>query len=187
MKNYKKLAIQTECVYDYRVRDRLGNVSSARLLHGVMGIVSEINELTLAIDNSDRINVGEEISDVTWYVGGILSDELNINIDEYTPPNTTSTSIQYELNIIINTSSEMMDILKKWFFYGREIVRDDLVAAVYNIYSACYYLCQFFDLDIEDIKRKNIEKLHARYGEKFSENRAKNRDLNREREILSGV
>jgi hypothetical protein len=43
-----------------------------------------------------------------------------------------------------------------------------------------------YNLNIEEVWEKNIEKLRARYGEKFSSERAINRDLETERTILEG-
>lgn len=42
-------------------------------------------------------------------------------------------------------------------------------------------------LDMEDLLSKNIDKLAARFPEKFTEENATNRDLGREREILEGT
>ena len=42
------------------------------------------------------------------------------------------------------------------------------------------------DIPFDDIMEKNIAKLKARYGDKFSEHRATNRDLDKEREALEG-
>ena len=86
-----------------------------KVLHALLGIITEAAELTEAYLKNDVVNMGEELGDLYWYMA-ILHRKLN------TLPEET------------------------W--------------------------------------RVNIEKLKARYGDKFSEDRAINRDLDREREIL---
>jgi hypothetical protein len=44
--------------------------------------------------------------------------------------------------------------------------------------------CYINDINIESILDTNIEKLKARYGEKFSSDRAINRNLEKERMVL---
>ena len=48
------------------------------------------------------------------------------------------------------------------------------------------YYCYQYNTNIGDILDKNIAKLKARYGDKFSSDRAINRDLETERTILEG-
>ena len=43
-----------------------------------------------------------------------------------------------------------------------------------------------YKLDLDDVLQINIDKLNKRYGAKFSEEAAINRDLKAEREILEG-
>jgi hypothetical protein len=44
----------------------------------------------------------------------------------------------------------------------------------------------FYEINLEECFEKNIAKLKARYGEKFSSEMAINRDLETERNILEG-
>lgn len=81
-------------------------------------------------------------------------------------------------------SGELLDTIKKYLFYGKKI---DFVNVKEEIGDLLYYIAIMIDeLDtsFEEIMKKNIEKLKARYGEKFSEDKAINRDLNIERNIL---
>jgi hypothetical protein len=45
-------------------------------------------------------------------------------------------------------------------------------------------LCDDLGVDFEDVWERNIKKLAARYPEKYSRNKALNRNLNKERKIL---
>ena len=81
-------------------------------------------------------------------------------------------------------SGELQDQLKKHIFYGKPL---DLV----NISEECgdlfWYLAETLtaiDARFVDVMQRNIDKLRARYPEKFTEDKAINRDLVAEREVL---
>lgn len=182
-KTYRELAVKTESPIDDRLRDRLLEKRNIRLLHCIMGLGSELEELKLAIQNGDRINIGEEIADGFWYLA-LGSDELNF-IYEY-EVTVVLASVQYEIEVITNTISSLLDILKKMIFYGKEYPISDIETGLNNIYIALIHLCVIFKLNPDELKRKNIDKLAARYGDRFSEYLAINRNLEKEYAILSG-
>jgi NTP pyrophosphatase (non-canonical NTP hydrolase) len=97
------------------------SVELSQLLHYTIGIITEANELMVALTkgaitgNLDKVNVGEELADISWYQSN-AAERLN--------------------------------------------------------------------LPMEDLLDKNINKLKVRYPEKFTEEAATNRDLEKEREIL---
>ena len=84
---------------------------------------------------------------------------------------------------------------KPIYFYG-SIQRDDYLPQASdididifsnytrNLFQSMCIFCYVNDINIESILDTNIEKLKARYGEKFSSDRAINRDLEKERMIL---
>ncbi len=81
---------------------------------------------------------------------------------------------------LVTESGEVLDIFKKHIFYGKEI---DMVNLKEEIGDILRFLAIFFrelDLDIETSMYDNIEKLRKRYGEKFSSEKAINRDTNNE-------
>jgi NTP pyrophosphatase (non-canonical NTP hydrolase) len=68
---------------------------------------------------------------------------------------------------------------------GKEL---DVVNVKEELGDLMWYLAIFLrelNLDLHDVMQVNIDKLKARYGDKFSEEKANNRDLNKERDILS--
>jgi len=79
---------------------------------------------------------------------------------------------------------ELTDIYKKHLAYGKPI---DWVNAQEEIGDIMFYIasfCRITGLDLEAILARNVEKLEARYPEKFTEYHATHRDLDKEREIL---
>jgi NTP pyrophosphatase (non-canonical NTP hydrolase) len=100
------------------------SVELSQLLHYTIGIITEANELMVALTkgamtgNLDKVNVGEELADISWYQSN-AAERLN--------------------------------------------------------------------LPMEELLAKNITKLEARYPEKFTNEAATNRDLEKERNILEGL
>lgn len=185
MKNYVEMVLKTEGAIDSRIRDRLHKKENIRLLHAILGIGSEIEELDAAIINNDSINIGEEIGDILYY-SGLACDELNVPFPEISTMLYQRT-MDEEIKLIINTTSKLLDIIKKQIFYGKEINKIDMELGINNTIIACASLCKYFKLDIEEVKKRNIEKLQIRYKGKFNEQRAINRNLKKEYEVLSRV
>ena len=85
---------------------------------------------------------------------------------------------------IATEAGELLDAMKKHIFYGKEI---DIVNVVEELGDLMWYTAIILDelgVEFEDVMDKNINKLKARYGNKFSEHSANSRDLNKERKIL---
>lgn len=81
-------------------------------------------------------------------------------------------------------SGEFLDALKKHIFYGKELDRVNLKEEIGDLFWYLAIACDELGVEFEPIMERNIEKLKARYGEKFSEDRANKRDLSLERNIL---
>ena len=81
-------------------------------------------------------------------------------------------------------TGEIADTIKKWAFYGRTL---DVVNIFEEIGDLAWYLaiiCDTLDFNFEDILKANIEKLRARYPNKFRPEDCDQRDLFNERMIL---
>ena len=85
---------------------------------------------------------------------------------------------------IATEAGELLDTIKKYAFYGKEIDTVNVVEEVGDLMWYCAIILDELNVDFEDVMEKNIDKLRARYGEKFSENSANVRNLNKERKIL---
>jgi len=85
---------------------------------------------------------------------------------------------------ISTEAGELLDALKKHIFYGKKL---DYVNISEELGDILYYISicmNVLGISFEEVMEKNIEKLKARYPEKFTEDKAINRDLDTERKIL---
>ena len=81
-------------------------------------------------------------------------------------------------------AGEFLDALKKHIFYGKELDKVNLAEEMGDLFWYMAIVADELGFEFEEVMEKNIAKLKARYGEKFTEEAAEKRDLNREREIL---
>ncbi|MFG1499225.1 nucleoside triphosphate pyrophosphohydrolase family protein [Halobacteriovorax sp. XZX-3] len=81
-------------------------------------------------------------------------------------------------------AGEFLDALKKHIFYGKELDRVNLAEELGDLFWYMAIVGDELGIKFEDVMERNITKLKARYGEKFSEEKADNRDLDSERKIL---
>jgi NTP pyrophosphatase (non-canonical NTP hydrolase) len=80
-------------------------------------------------------------------------------------------------------SAEVLDAVKKHIYYGKELDLTNLVEELGDIfwYAAILVDSSASEQSFESIMERNIAKLRARYGERFSEKSAIKRDLTKER------
>lgn len=81
-------------------------------------------------------------------------------------------------------AGEFLDALKKHIFYGKELDRVNLAEEIGDMFWYLAIACDELNINFESVMDRNIKKLKARYGDKFSETKAEARDLKTEREIL---
>jgi NTP pyrophosphatase (non-canonical NTP hydrolase) len=81
-------------------------------------------------------------------------------------------------------TGEVQDILKKRLAYGKPIDTVNLKEELGDVLWYIARLCDLFGVTFEELMETNIAKLKARYGEKFTEDAALNRNLSNERQVL---
>lgn len=81
-------------------------------------------------------------------------------------------------------SGEIQDMMKKHIFYGKEIDKVNLKEELGDLMWYMAIACDEAGISLEEVMQTNIDKLRARYGEKFTEEAALNRNLDTERQIL---
>ncbi len=157
------------------------------LLHAVIGILTEIEEL---LDNHtsgiepDSINRSEEIGDIFFYIS-IIGREYNLEYPQLVVRDKNSDPMSIVIKLIKNTC-KLLDMMKKKLYYNKEINEESFITITKIVMLHISDYCNYFDIPVERTFDVNIEKLRARYGEKFSTDRAINRNLEIERNILEG-
>lgn len=84
-------------------------------------------------------------------------------------------------------AAEIADVYKKCIAYKKPL---DFVNIKEELGDLMWYIaniCNMNGWDLRDIMQTNIDKLSSRYPEKFTEENAINRDIEKERFILEGV
>lgn len=80
-------------------------------------------------------------------------------------------------------SAELVDALKKHFFYGKPLDVVNLKEEAGDLLWYTSVLLDYLGVSYEEIMEKNIAKLKKRYGEKFSEDKAIHRNHEEEMKV----
>lgn len=119
------------------------------------------------------------------YIENVLKTE-NVNHKAITlrlmPPETQR--LLHGAMGVVTEAGELMDALKKQIFYGAEPDKVNLKEEIGDLLFYVGVLCDTLGVTFEEIFETNIAKLKARYGDKFGETQALNRNLEKERKIL---
>ena len=95
-----------------------------------------------------------------------------------------------ELHMAIGAATEageLLDIYKKAFAYNKPIDKTNIAEELGDLLWYTVNLMRMLNFDPEGIMGTNVKKLRIRYPEKFTEEKAINRDLDAEREVLEHV
>jgi NTP pyrophosphatase (non-canonical NTP hydrolase) len=100
--------------------------------------------------------------------------------------NPTIVRLNHAAQGMCTEAGEFLDVIKKHIYYGKPIDFVNLAEEIGDLLWYCGIACDALGVSLEDVMQKNIEKLAARYPDKFSEDKAINRNLSVERNILEG-
>lgn len=165
------------------------------ILHGVLGISGEISEIHEAFDavfyddsKVDLVNLREELGDICWYIAN-LSNAVGYNPSWEYYPNKNEGKPDYasfliKVNKLSKISGKLIDSCKRNVYYGVEIDEEMYKQHIDSMIKVVCQCCENLTTTLEDVQEKNVNKLTQRYGKKFSQESATNRDLDKEREIL---
>lgn len=85
---------------------------------------------------------------------------------------------------MVTESAELQDMLKKTMMYGKPL---DVPNLIEEVGDCLWYIAGLLDehgYSFEEVMQTNIDKLKARFPNKFTQEDALNRDLETERKIL---
>jgi hypothetical protein len=173
------------------------------VFHYTLGLGDEAGELQ---DAEDPVNFQEELGDLNWFYACFLKiiiedrDGFLYGLDFSMAQFITSINILHEKRIrdeefknisLVNSVFTLQGIVKSQFIYGKDR-RLDLLKALLQvgvgINRAMSDFANHNRIPLPDLYRKvwqaNIEKLKTRYPDKYTDEKAINRDLNSERKTL---
>jgi len=84
----------------------------------------------------------------------------------------------------ISEIGEAVSMLKAHYVYNKEFDMTNMIEELGDIAWFWAGACSILGINASDVLYKNIKKLESRYPEKFTEEKAINRDLESERKIL---
>ena len=168
--------------------------------HMCLGIVGEMGELVDQIKKAyvygkaiDQVNIIEEVGDVAYYTAGLVqhfptladwldSDELKQSVNyeklEVARKNVTRT-------ILLNTMSAANLAVDLMMLADNDNLQDtDAEQAAKALGTALFATAVLLDVDLAGAYEVNIAKLAKRYGDKYSDYAAINRDIDAERAVL---
>lgn len=94
-----------------------------------------------------------------------------------------------ELHMIlgmVTESAELATVYKNCLAYNKEIDIYNVVEELGDLLWFIVNFCRMNEIDIEEVLDININKLMVRYPEAFTKEKAINRDLKSERDVLEG-
>lgn len=192
-KEYVKNVLVTEARDFAPLQERFSQIRNIRLLHGAIGLSSELSEIQEMTEKPrlDAVNLKEEMGDLFWYMG-IIVDELKLDPETVFKHNEKgaivdfngSVTLQAQVNGMVKAVGTAVDFLKKSVMYGKDLNVDGVTNELIKLDYYINYSLRLFGQTSESARERNIEKLRARYGEKFTEAAALERNLAAERAIL---
>jgi NTP pyrophosphatase (non-canonical NTP hydrolase) len=87
---------------------------------------------------------------------------------------------------LVTEAGEFIDALKAHIFYGKTLDRVNLIEELGDVSWYQRIGCAALEIEFREMLLRNVQKLQARFPEKFSEACATDRDLASERKVLEG-
>lgn len=145
------------------------------LAHMVLGMNTELEEL---VTSTDVVNTGEELADIAWY----LANYMNLRKIEFFP--ALMEDRVFDAGNLVGPIAELQNIIKGYIAYDKpiNIIKEKKMLGA--IMEALILIAFRNNIKLEDCLERNIAKLRVRYPDKFSKDRAIERDTRAEREVL---
>jgi hypothetical protein len=184
--NFEQYLIDSEKTLSHNFFNENGDSPVNDMLHATMGILTEVEEILANYNEGkfDIVNISEEIGDIMWYQAIFYRAYPDLVFPDVTIMETVEPA--RSINNFNIRALKMLDFMKKKIFYNKPIKDEIFKELVVESTKDILRLCNYYHININDVMEINIAKLKARYGEKFSTDKAINRDLTTERNILEG-
>lgn len=194
---YRKAAARTEAIPNISFNSFsepptiASNAFATRLLHAVMGLVTESKEL----DNAENMkNFKEEFGDCHWYLP-ILEECLGVDLyalavaeaaritgQPWSAPSSANALANAQVKILNTVACDMLDTVgKRFIIYGNPLKTDVLISQAIIYFTSLLLVGFFAKISLEETLGDNITKLRKRYPDlEFNSNHAEVRDVEKE-------
>ena len=171
--------------------------------HMGLGIAGEMGEIIDQLKKAniygkplDQTNIVEEVGDVAWYIAGIVNlfpelhdyldqDSMAADIDQGKLASAKEVVTRAVLLNNMAMSNLIVDLGMLFDQLGDKAVDDaDVLKVAKTMCKGLYALALLLDVNLDTACDVNIAKLAKRYGDKYSDYAATNRDIDAERAIL---
>lgn len=166
--------------------------AKVRLMHGAMGLSTEVSELRTA---SGHINLLEERGDCFWYLALLCRLIRDLRPEPGSKPATIQSHFvlgirdyrvllpEQKWETLANAAACLLDHAKRYFFYNST---PDWHAVAYLVGQCVDLLAYWGHPEPGEIFDRNIAKLRKRFPNRFNCVEAVNRNLDSERDALKG-
>lgn len=169
-------------------------------LHALLGLLTELGELADAVKRHvvygkplDKVNIVEEVADCMWYCNLYMVEcQVSTGVVDRAWAAVSKEPGETAKAYAVDPFALVEDVL----FINSLISALNLNPVKRHasdeelIYAATFMLCEFLDFagyTLSQCLESNINKLAARYGDKYSDYMALNRNTDAERVILEGA
>lgn len=143
-------------------------LKNTELIHAVMGLSGELGEFIEVLEEGKDQAIKIEAGDYLHYLNRII-DLLNVGNNISQCPNVTN---RYTTSDLTKRTCQLVDIIKKNVAYGKKSNPTLLIHSVDMCYEIFTNLIEIQGLTIEDVEAGNLDKLNARYGDSYSNEKA---------------
>lgn len=153
------------------------------LLHAAMGMCTELAEIYEVRDDAHEL---EELGDVVWYMAlGFAAIGQRFEDAEIIPMDKFLETVRGDeaLVSLLLLATDLLDLVKKQIFYGREYSDEKVLSILVQCKSALHHglIVSGANITIDQVIEANVKKLSKRFSTgSFSEDAANNRDVNAE-------
>lgn len=164
------------------------------LMHMVVGMCSELNEVEDALRSGDKVNLGEELADICWYMANFCTinncqfdDVYHVATHLVKTQNRVVNNIfghyktKQKVSSLYNKISKLQDVVKKFRVYEKNFNYGDVFCMLQDILATILEICYLEKVDFFTSLKNNINKLKKRFPDKFNVENANNRNLEAER------
>jgi NTP pyrophosphatase (non-canonical NTP hydrolase) len=181
-------------------------VDRANLLHSLLGIADELVEIfdffhqdeSIDLDDEEvRTKLIKELGDVTWFTAlyahwaessvwaeySQCGESFFVELAKEATAKGYTDLMPVEAALLdgIKTVGGAVSWVKKEYAYGKTVPDDVARALFVSALRVVTTMCQAFDIDLQTVLDRNIEKLSARYKQAvFTKDEAVNRDETKE-------